>query len=321
MPARLPPMTALRAFEAAARHLSFKRAAEELHVTPAAISQQVKLLEAQLGRPLFQRLTRALALTDAGVAMLPKLREGLANLSAALAATQPGGGRPVVRLHAPPSFAARWLVPRLTGFAEAQPETELRLASDLATIDRSDQRGGFAPPAAGDDDALSAIVRLGHGRYPGYVVDRLFAPDYTVVCSPALARRGPALQLPDDVRYFPLIHDETIPDLDERPSWSAWLARAGVGGVDVSRGPRFNSLALALEAAIAGQGLVLMPQGLISADIAAGRLMRPFDVVIPSRYAYYLLLPEASAPAPALSGLRDWLLAEVGAAQAPQVAS
>jgi LysR family glycine cleavage system transcriptional activator len=189
---RLPPLSALRAFEAAARHLSFKRAAEELFVTPAAVSQQIKALESYLGAPLFRRLPRALELSEHGRAMLPKLRDGLDCLAAAveLVRVRPEG---LLTVHAPPSFAQRWLVPRLSRFSTLHPDAELRLASDVCNIDGL----GRGPESLLTDprDAGSAVaVRFGVADYPGFCRYLLLAPEYVLVCSPELlARTGPLM--------------------------------------------------------------------------------------------------------------------------------
>lgn len=309
---RLPPLAALRAFESAARHGSFKDAATELSVTPAAVSQQIKLLEDYLDAALFQRLSRGIQLTDAALAMLPKLREGFECLAAAVEATRSGSGFGALTVTAPPSFAVRWLVPRLNSFQSAHPDCALNVASSLSTVDR---RLGVASQGGEEVDPRSEethiSIRFGHGRYPGYEVMRIFAPDYAPACSPSLPGESRPLAVPSDVRRFPLIHDETVPDLEDRPTWESWLRLADVTGVDTHRGPRFNNQALAIEAAIAGQGLVLVPKALISADVQAGRLIVPFDLEVPSRYAYYLVTPQAVSMRPAVRAFHDWLLQAV----------
>lgn len=311
---RLPPLAALRAFEAAARHGSFKEAAAELHVTPAAISQQIKLLEEYLDVVLFNRLARGIQATDTALAMLPRLREGFECLAAAVEASRSTNLCGALTLTAPPSFAVRWLVPRLQGFQLAHPECELTVASSLAMIDRRAAlaaQGGEEIDPRSDETYIS--IRFGHGRYPGNVVTRVFAPDYAPACSPRLIAEGRPLVAPADLRRHVLIHDETVPDLEDRPSWVTWLRLADVDGVDATRGPRFNSQALAIEAAIAGQGVVLVPKVLISADVAAGRLIVPFDLSVPSRYAYYLVTPQAVSARPAVRAFHDWLMYAVAA--------
>lgn len=310
---RLPPLNALRAFEAAARHLSFKRAAAELAVTPTAISHQIKGLEEYLGVALFRRLTRALELTAVGEAMLPKVREGLECFASAVERTRQvrHGGR--LNLSAPPTFAAHWLVPRLQGFTAAHPEVELHLASSLRMIDSREQ-GAVLGAGAGSDsadprqEASDAWIRFGTGNYPGCRVDRILAPVYTAVCSPKLLRAKRPLIHPSNLRFHLLIHDDTIPDEGDRPSWADWLRSAGVSGVDARSGPHFSNSGLALAAAADGLGIALASKPMVAAEVAAGRLAIPFDIDIGSRYAYYLVAREAGAQRPALAAFRDWLL-------------
>lgn len=307
---RLPPLSALRAFEAAARHLSFKKAAEELHVTPAAISQQIKQLEGYLDVALFRRLTRALELTERGEAMLPKIREGFACLAAAVETTRRSVPGPLT-VAAPPSFATRWLVPRLPRFSAAHPEVELRLTSSPDSVDRRGETVVFeAGPVDVRDDLSQVAIRYGTGSYPGYRVERIFAPGYLPVCSPGLPTAERPLASPDDLRRHVLIHDETIEEDDASASWAAWLKLAGVDRIDSQRGPRFSNAVLAVEAALEGQGVVLALPPLVEADIAAGRLIVPFPLAVPSPYAYYLVMPEVIAERPSVAAFRRWLLGE-----------
>lgn len=306
---RLPPLSVLRAFESACRHLSFKKAAEELHVTPAAVSQQIKTLESYLGVSLFRRLTRALELTEHGEAMLPKVREGFDCLAAAVETTRQARGG-ALTVTAPPSFATRWLVPRLSGFAAAHPEIELRLSSSPDTIDRRGVTAVFGEGVVDmRDDTSTVAIRYGTGLYPGYRVERIFIPEYVPVCSPRLLEK---LQAPQDLARQVLIHDETILDEEKQPSWAEWLRAAGIAGVDARRGPRFSNSVLALGAALDGQGVALAPSLLIAADLAAGRLAIPFPVSLPSPYAYFLVMAEAVAGREAVAAFREWLLAEAG---------
>lgn len=310
---RLPPLGALRAFEAASRHLSFKLAAAELHVTPAAISQQIKALESYLGVSLFRRLTRALELTPQGLAMLPKLREGFECLAAAVE-TSRRDDEGVLTVTAPPSFAARWLLPRLPRFSQMHPEVKLRLASGSAAVDRRGEAkmlGGFAPDPREADCSLA--IRYGLGNYPGFAVEAIFAPNWLPVCSPNLPTAAKPLNQPADLLRHVLIHDETIEDEERQPSWQEWLAGAGVSGVDATRGLRFSNAVLAVEAALAGQGVALALMPLVAADVEAGRLIVPFAYSMPSPYAYYMVIHRSLAGRPAVAAFRNWLLAEAGA--------
>lgn len=310
---RLPPLSALRAFESASRHLSFKRAAEELHVTPAAISQQIKTLETYLGVSLFHRLTRALELTEHGAAMLPKIREGFECLAAAVESTrQTKAG--ALTVTAPPSFAIHWLVPRLPRFSAAYPEVELRLSSSPDTIDR---RGETLILGEGMVDMRSDMsqvaIRYGTGSYPGCRVDHIFTPEYVPVCSPHLATADKPLATPGDLRRHVLIHDETIDDEEKQPNWMEWLRIAGATAVDARRGPRFSNAVLAVEAALGGQGVALALKPLVEADVSAGRLIVPFDLAVLSPYAYFLVTPEAVANRPSVAAFREWLQSELQA--------
>lgn len=302
---RLPPLNALRAFEAAARHRSFKRAAEELFVTPAAISQQVKTLEDYLGVELFRRLTRAIELTPAAEAMLPKVREGFDCFAAGLAQARRAEERGRIAVAAPPNFVARWLMPRLSDFTSSHPQFDLRITGTLRAIDRPDEELRLDPGR--DDGEARLSVRYGMGDYPGSVVDLLFRPSYVPVCSPRLLGRGPALRKPSDLRHHALIHDDSSPGDEERPGWEEWLEIAGAKGVDASRGPRFSNASLVHEAAIDGVGVALALRPLVDSDIEAGRLVVPFDRAVPTRFAYYLVTPTALAGHPAAVTFRRWL--------------
>jgi LysR family glycine cleavage system transcriptional activator len=307
----------LRAFEAAARHLSFKKAADELSVTPTAISHQIKGLEAYLGLALFRRLTRALELTPEGQAMVPKISEGLACFIAAVERTrsQFSSGRLIIT--APPSFATRWLIPRLHGFTDAEPNVKLHLASSLAAIDSDElvEQGLMT-----DLDSRLAdshiFIRFGTGSYPGFHCDRIFAPDYIAVCSPKLLNSKLPLEKPADVRFHLLLHDDTITNERARPSWEEWLRLAGVNGVDLNAGPHFSDSGLALAAAIDGLGLALVSVPLVSAELGDGRLIAPFEISVGQRYAYYLVIPEAMTERPDVAAFRTWLLALIAAEEA-----
>lgn len=305
---RLPPLNALRAFEAAARHRSFKRAAEELFVTPAAISQQVKALEGYLGVELFRRLTRAIELTPAAEAMLPKLREGFDCFAAGLAQARRAEERGRIAVAAPPNFVARWLMPRLRAFTAAYPQFDLRIIGTLKAIDNPEREVPREPGRL--DDEAQVAVRYGMGDYPGATVDLLFRPTYVPVCSPKLLGRGPPLRKPADLRYHTLIHDDSSPGDEERPGWEEWLAFAGAKGVDASRGPRFSNASLVHEAAIDGLGVALALRPLVDSDIEEGRLVVPIERAAATQFAYYLVTPNALVEHPAASAFRRWLVAE-----------
>jgi LysR family glycine cleavage system transcriptional activator len=294
MTRRLPPLSALRAFEAAARHLSFTRAAGELHVTQTAISHQIRGLEEHLGVRLFRRLPRGLLLTEEGQSYLPAVRDAFDRIDAAtgeLIAARAGGPLTASMI---PSFAARWLVPRLGRFRSAHPEIDLRISASVHLVD-------FAR------EDVDIAIRMGRGHYPGLRVDRLFGEALMPVCSPALLEGSHPLRRPEDLRHHVLLHD------DDYTGWRLWLELAGVAGVDPRRGLTFSDSGMVVQAAAEGQGVALARVALAAWDLAAGRLVRPFEVSIARDLAYYLVCPEASADRPRIAAVRAWLLAEAAA--------
>tara|TARA_R110002167_G_scaffold163319_4_gene360189 strand:+ start:4211 stop:5134 length:924 start_codon:yes stop_codon:yes gene_type:complete len=301
MSRRIYPLNALRAFEAAGRQLSFKKAAEELYVTPAAVSHQVKGLEAYLGVQLFRRLPQGLLLTETGQRLLPELREGFLRLDKAVEQAVESDARGALTISVASAFASKWLVPRLDRFATTHPEMDLRISSGLAVIDF--QR-----------DAFDAAIRLGRGVYPGLRAVRLFDESLTPLCSPRLLEGDHPLQHPGDLRHHLLLHDDSLDFDPAAPNWSRWLEAAGVQGVDAKRGTRFSHPDHALQAAIDGGGVVLGWRSLAADDLAAGRLVQPFPLWLPLGLAFYLVYPEASADRPKIQKLQDWLLEEIGLA-------
>ena len=202
----LPPLSSLRSFEAVARQLSFSKAAAELHVTPGAVSQQIRTLEARLGTKLFERTKRSVALTEAATRLLPDVQAGLEMLSRAIGGRSACSGERSLTISAAPSFASKWLLPRLASFYEAYPDIELRV---LATVALADFKG----------DGVDLAIRLGRGSYPGLEAEPLFAEALTPLCSPALLKRKGALKQPDDLRKYRLIHDTSIPGAGQRGAW------------------------------------------------------------------------------------------------------
>ena len=304
MTRRLYPLNALRAFEAAARHLSFVKAADELHVTPAAISHQVKGLEEFLGLQLFRRLPRGLLLTDAGQLFLPELREGFTRLDSAVERVCEIDMHGPLMISVAPAFAAKWLVPRLESFGAANPDIDVRISASLAVIDF--QR-----------DSFDAAIRLGRGRYPGLTSTRLFDESVTPMCSPRLLEGDHPLQLPDDLRHHVLLHDDSLDFDATAPKWVTWLEAAGVNRTNADRGPHFSHPDHSLQAAIDGAGVVLGWRCLAAADLAVGRLIAPFDLALPMGLGFYFVCPEAYAGRPKIAVLREWLLEEVRRASDP----
>ncbi len=300
----LPPLNALRAFEAAGRHLSFTKAAAELHVTPAAISQQLKTLEDSLGVQLFRRLNKALLLTDAGQACLPGLQAGFDRLAEAVKASRARDARRALTVSVAPSFGAKWLVPRLDRFRETHPGVDVRIDASHRLVDfvREDVDIG---------------IRYGPGDYPGLRVDRLLTDEVFPVCSPRL-RAGPhPLRIPDDLRWHTLLHVDLATGDPCCPDWRMWLLAAGVGDIDPTRGPQFSLSSMALQAAIEGHGVVLNSRVLVADDLVAGRLIKPFDLSFPVSFAYYVVCPETTADQPRIAAFREWVMAEATADLAP----
>jgi len=299
---RLPPLNSLRAFEAAARHLNFSRAADELAVTPGAVSQQIQNLEDYVGAPLFKRTPKGLLLTDAAQTALPALREAFDRLAeAASLLTAAVDGRRLT-ITAPPSFAAKWLVPRLGAFERAHPQVEVWLSAAMELIDLS----------TGEVDVA---IRYGAGRYPGLEVKRLVSETVLPVLSPALLAETP-LEKPEDLAAHVLLHDGS-PDLDDScPDWSMWLAARGVRGVDGQRGPRFNQSSLVIEAAVNGRGVALAKHTLAQADLEAGRLVAPLQIATAVDFAYYLVHSKAKARLPQVKAFISWIEAEAQAHEA-----
>jgi LysR family glycine cleavage system transcriptional activator len=297
MPRRLPPLNALRAFEAAARHRSFTRAAEELHVTQAAISHQVKQLEDWLGRKLFERNGHLLALTAEGKSYLPELTGALDSLAAATARLSDTALAGPLRISVLPSFASKWLMPRLGRFRAAHPEIDLQVSSSAELCDFS----------KGDIDLG---IRSGLGRWPGLRADLVAREWLAPLCSPALLETGPPLDTPADLRFHTLLHDQPA-DL-----WPRWLDAAGVTEVDARPGPGFTDSSLVLQAAIDGHGVALGRLFLAADDIADRRLVQPFAKALPNDYSYWIVYPKAAAGKPRTAAFRDWVLAEAAASTA-----
>lgn len=291
---RLPSLNALRAFSVAGQYLSFTKAATELNVTQAAISHQIKTLEDQLGIKLFRRAPRGLMLTEAGQAYLPSVRDAFDRLVAATdrLETRDAGG--ILTISVLPSFAARWLVPRLLRFRQTHPDIDLRVAAEdrLTEFER---------------DGVDIAIRYGAGNYPGLHTTAVFGESFFPVCSPVLTSGTVPLKEPADLRHHTLLHDAVTMD------WPMWLLAAGITDlVDVSRGPAFNDSALMLQAAADGQGVALGRSTLVADDLASGRLVKPFSISLPSHYGYYLVYPEAFVGRPKVKAFEDWLLEEAG---------
>jgi LysR family glycine cleavage system transcriptional activator len=288
----LPPLNGLRAFEAAARHLSFTRAAEELNVTQAAVSHQVKMLEEQIGLPLFRRLNRALMLTDEGQTLFPAVRDALDTVAEAVERLHTGKAAGALTVSVLPSFAVKWLVPRMSDFQEHHPGIDLRITAADRLVD-------FVR------DAVDVAVRFGAGSWPGLRADFVVDEVVTPVCAPALAAR---LREPADLAHIVLLHEEMAP-LANFPDWATWLEAAGAADVPCDKGPRFSHTHMMLQAAIDGQGVALAQMLFAADDIAEGRLVAPFALKLATGYAYYVVCLAAAADRPKIRAFREWVIA------------
>lgn len=290
-----PSLTALRAFEAAARHLSIVRAAEELSVTPSAISHQISGLEATLGVTLTRRDGRRLLLTEEGQLLLPGLRESFARIAASLAELDARRHRGPLTISMLSTFAVRWFIPRLSRFQRRHPEIEVRVATGMRRADFS-------------ADGIDAAIRHGRGGWQGLCCDRLLGEEIMPVCSPTLATGETPLRAPEDLSRHTLLVSEARPD-----EWGLWLNAAGMPELVPARTASFETTNFAIEAAAAGAGVAVAARELIAEELATGRLIAPFAHTVTRDTAYFLVCPESWADRPKIAALRAWLLEEVSA--------
>ena len=297
MTSRLIHLNALRAFEATARLGSYVRAADELAVTPAAVGQQVRMLEEHFGSGLFARQGKKLVLTEAARAVLPDIRDAFDRLSQATSRLREKRRVDLVTITLPPSLT-RWLMPRIETFSTAHPEVDLRLepADRLADLLRED---------------ITLAIRYGTGRYPGLDATLLMADEVFPVCSPSLLTRMRKLREPDDLAHFKLIHDTSMDSHTSFPTWTSWIKAAGAHRVDVRRGLRVNSPIMAVQAAIDGQGVALARSVTAADDLREGRIIRPFRLACATSYSYYMLYPAGLPLSQAASAFCRWLKNEV----------
>ncbi len=295
----LPPLSALRAFEAAARHLSQTRAADELAVTPAALSHQVRGLEEFLGLKLFERRPRGLALTQAGALLYPGLHAAFTQIRQAVDQLERVNDDRVLVISAPPGFTAKWLAPRLYRFLAAHPEIDARISASLS----------FANFTTDGVDVAIRNLRLGERADPDFVVDKLVQLNLKPSCSPRLLAEA-KIEVPADLRRVTLIHDDSLIGRAELPGWGDWFAAAGVGGIDVSRGLRFNSADHAIEATVEGAGVLLGHTALTADDIRTGRLVAPFEPELPTGRAFHFVCPKGSETRPKVAAFRAWIAEE-----------
>lgn len=292
MTRKLPPLNALPSFEAAARHLSFTRAAEELNVTHGAISRAVKNLEDQLGVLLFERATRSVRLTAVGEPYARAVRDLLDQLAIATASATARHSNTTLNVSTSDGFAGKWLVPRLYRFHRAHGDIDVRVST---TGKLTNFRG----------DGIDIAIRYGSGNYPGLTSEFLAGEDVFPVCSPKLLEGDHPLRKPEDLRHHTLIHDGYPID------WATWLASAGVAGVDPKGGLTFDSASFAVESAAQGEGVVLGRTMLVAADLTAGRLVRPFEHALKSVSSFYVVYPADAIRQRKVQAFRNWLLSEI----------
>ncbi len=289
------PFNGLRAFEAAARHLNFATAADELGVTPSAISHQVRALEDQLGEALFVRGHRGVELSPTGRACLRPLRNAFDQIEGVMNTATTYRDSRALTIRVSPCVASRWLMPRLPRFQAMYPDIEI-------SISASSQIFEFR------EEEVDAIFRLRHGNFEDLQVDRVLTEEVYPVCSPELARHR--IESPSDLVNHTLLHDDNLATVDTVPDWSRWLEFAGVRGIDAQRGHRFSQSNAAIEATIVGRGICLGRSALVEDEIQAGRLLRLFDIRYPARHDYCLIYPKESDKKKELMAFRDWVLAE-----------
>jgi len=288
---QLPPLNALRAFEATARHLSVKNAANELCVTAGAVSQLVKSLELHLGIPLFRRANRGIFLSDAGQAYLPPVRNAFRQISDATRRIAVPAETGILTVSATPFFASAWLVPRLKSFQDAHPDIDLQVLTSSALADFS-------------RDGVDVAIRHGLGRYPGLSSHRVLTVEIVPVAAPALVERLGMPAAPAELRRWPRVNDA------ERKAWHLWFQAQGIEDAGPARGPSFDDSGLLLKAVLTGQGAALLPSAVVADDVAEGRLVQLSDVSWLEDFAYYLVYPETSRDRPKVLAFREWIVGE-----------
>lgn len=286
---KLPSLNGLKAFEAAARYLSFTKAAESLFVSQAAVSHQIKTLEDQTGLVLFKRLTRALELTESGRRLYPKVQQAFDLMEEGVREASQRNDRQSLTISALPSFASGWLVRRLGSFTQRHPEIQVRLDPNAGLVD-------FLM------DDIDVGIRYGLGQYPDLYTEHLMDEDLFPVCNPELAEK---LRGPEDLRGVTLLHD------DGHGQWATWLKASGVEVPDIGHGVVFTDSAMVIQAAVQGQGVALARSELCREHLKQGLLARPFDFSLPSRFAYYLVYPKEFETRPEIQAFRSWLLEEI----------
>jgi len=284
----MPPLNALRAFESAARHLSVKNAAEELCVTPGAVSQMLKALEQHLGVKLFHRMNRCIVLTDAGQDYLPPVRNAFKQIAEASRRVAVSSDTGTLTVSATPFFASTWLVPRLKDFQDAHPEIDLHLVTSTRVVD-------FAR------DGVDVAIRHGLGHYPGLRSEHIVAVEVIPVAAPPLVAKLGTPASHSDLCRWPHVHDA------ERKGWHRWFQAQGIEEFGAPRGPSFDDSGLLLQAVVSGQGAGLLPAALIAPELSEGRLTRLAEAVLLDDLAYYLVYPESDRERPKVAAFHEWI--------------
>ncbi len=298
---RLPPLNSIRAFEATARHLSFSKAANELNVTPGAVSQQVKVLEDYLNLKLFKRRNRMILLTDEAQICLPLLSEGLDKLSQGIDVIRDQNNDKPLTITAPPALTSYWLLPRLANFQKQFPDIDVRL-------DASNELADLV------NDDIDVAIRFGTGDYSGLEADYLLSQSVIPVCSPDLLQGEHQLKTPEDLKNFTLLHaqrDFFITD-DTHIDWDMWFATVGVKDIDAAHGLHFSQHNFLVDAAIRGQGIALVGDVIVSDELASGQLVKIFENTdIPLNFSFYLVYSKTKANLSRIQIFRQWLLDEI----------
>ncbi|MFA3762219.1 transcriptional regulator GcvA [Yersinia sp. 2544 StPb PI] len=296
MSKRLPPLNALRVFDAAARHLSFTKAADELFVTQAAVSHQIKSLEDFLGLKLFRRRNRSLLLTEEGQSYYLDIKEIFTSINEATRKLQARSAKGALTVSLPPSFAIQWLVPRLSGFNAAYPGIDVRIQA----VDREEDKLA---------DDVDVAIFYGRGNWTGLRTERLYAEFLLPVCAPTLLTGEHGLKVPADLANHTLLHDTS------RRDWMAYTRQLGVPQINVQQGPIFSHSAMVVQAAVHGQGIALVNNVMAQAEIEAGRLVCPFNDVLVSKNAFYLVCHDSQAELGKIAAFRQWILARAASEQ------
>jgi len=296
---RLPSITALRALEASSRLLSFTKAADELFITQSAVSHQIRYLEDLWGFKLFERQGRRLITTKEGQMIVPVVREFLENMTRVLGEITNTENRSSIRVSLVQSLAVKWLVPRLGRFNELYPEITV-------WIQTSDDIVDFAI------DEVDMAIRLGHGEWTGYHLDLLLREYVFPVASPDLLKRLGYPEKPDDLLHYPLLYRHSY---DNCPRWRDWFRDAGIAIKSLPRGSRFPDTSIAVQAAVDHQGIALARSAHVEAELAAGRLIKLFDVFSPSPVSYYIVCPQSAIKQARIAAFRNWLLEEARISQ------